>query len=550
MRKFANTQHVYQFGMEDDDQDVQLDTLLADDLEAQATNTAALERLDVIKASLEAGTCGDLNAIAAELGLQSGLNKSMESFYMGDAPKKTMTIALEEVDVIKVGLIAAGIAVLATIMKKIWDWISGGNSGGNGGGGGGGGNAGSKIADDTDKHLEQMKKDLIKMHQQTMVLNKAASENLDNLFREELARGTERARREIPNQAEILEKQSKALMEKWGNVPATTTETVKVGDVELKVKVVVPTKEDLYKERIEKVSADLRRTKTAIPTRTRLNVQELSIIVKGKEKVLNDTVDHYRKSVLAVYELCTGYGNEIRKRLRETVTTAIGVQGGDEHEVVKKQWTEVFDMIDPLIAAFDKAKQDITAGDEAYGELMVTEDIQNLTQQEIFAGVENFSNKLHWISTVVVGSYRKRITETIGYFTEALQDIEVRLKNAKNLGLSAEEMQGLNALKQKLSSVSAGFHQTVNVMRKIIVMIRRGVRIIRNLAEFMFESVKAVIGELGIDQGKLSDLETLVGLYNDINHAGSRITMQEDWGKGANRLKRHANNFTKVAYNV
>lgn len=161
MRKFMNNEHIHYFGMENDDDSFQLEELLSNDLEEQAANNAALERLDVIKAGLEAGLPFDMAQLSAELGIKTGLNKSMESFYMGDSPKKTMTIALEEVGLAKAGLIAAGIAVLAVIMKKIYEWLKnffGSSSGGGGGGGSGSGSSGSEVIEQVAAVAEPVKK--------------------------------------------------------------------------------------------------------------------------------------------------------------------------------------------------------------------------------------------------------------------------------------------------------------------------------------------------------------------------------------------------------
>lgn len=160
MRKFMNNEHIHYFGMENDDDSFQLEELLSNDLEEQAANNAALERLDVIKAGLEAGLPFDMAQLSAELGIKTGLNKSMESFYMGDSPKKTMTIALEEVGLAKAGLIAAGIAVLAVIMKKIYEWLKNffGSSSGGGGGGSGGGSSGSDVIEKVAAAAEPVKK--------------------------------------------------------------------------------------------------------------------------------------------------------------------------------------------------------------------------------------------------------------------------------------------------------------------------------------------------------------------------------------------------------
>lgn len=166
--------NVHYFGMEDDfgglpdgAVNFSVDDIIGRDQKALDENNAALERLSVIQTGLEAGLPFDMKALSAELGIGSGLNRAMESFYMGDAPKKTMTIALEEVGVVQVGLIAAGIGVLAVIMKKIYEWLKnffGGSSGS--GGGGGGSSSGSETINavaEAAKPLKELKQEIPKL---------------------------------------------------------------------------------------------------------------------------------------------------------------------------------------------------------------------------------------------------------------------------------------------------------------------------------------------------------------------------------------------------
>lgn len=140
---------------------ISLEDILGPELAIQAAQDKQFKRLNAIQAGLEAGIPFDMPALAAELGIGSGLNRAMESFYIGDVPKKTMTIALEEVGVVKAGLIAAGIGILAVIMKKIYDWLKnffGGSSGGGGGGGSGGGSSGSEVIEQVAAVAEPVKK--------------------------------------------------------------------------------------------------------------------------------------------------------------------------------------------------------------------------------------------------------------------------------------------------------------------------------------------------------------------------------------------------------
>lgn len=164
--------NVHYFGMEDGINgmtdgavDFSVDDVIGKDQEALDENNAALERLSVIQAGLEAGLPFDMSSLASELGIRSGLNRAMESFYMGDAPKKTMTIALEEVGVVQVGLIAAGIGVLAVIMKKIYEWLKNFFSSSSGGGGGGGSSGSETInaVAEAAKPLKELKQEIPKL---------------------------------------------------------------------------------------------------------------------------------------------------------------------------------------------------------------------------------------------------------------------------------------------------------------------------------------------------------------------------------------------------
>lgn len=513
--------NVHYFGMEDGIEslpdgavDFSVDDIIGRDREALDENNAALERLSVIQAGLEAGLPFDMATITSELGIHSGMNRAMESFYMGDAPKKTITIALEEVDIVKVGLIAAGIAVLAAIMKKIYNWLTGGDSNS---AGSGSGDSMAKFQADTDRAVKKSLEDIRKVNERLKV-DPLIVESLNNYLAKPFV--------ELDDNINALsEKFNKNIQEieasQGGNKPKSKKETIKVSDqgveVVIDAAVIETSDEDLYKERVTKIRKMLNSTKTSIPTRARLNTKELAIIHKDNAHLVENVSKKFRASLQSTLDICHEYDKTIKGNIKPKVDAAIKILGNNEAGVVKAEWQHVFDLIEPLETSFAKCNELTEDAEKDLAELNSAEFKGGSDLNEVILGVERMGSQIYQMSTMIKTENRIAIANVIDSFTDVLELIEDKLKNAKNASLSHDEVAELSKLKTALNQIVSGFHKAIATMRKMTIVIRRGMRVIKNIAEVMYETVRAVVSNYGVEQNKLPAVEEIASLYKDIS---------------------------------
>lgn len=508
--------NVHYFGMEDDNVDFLVDDIIGKDQEALDENNAALERLSVIQMGLEAGVPFDMSALAAELGIGTGLNRSMESFYLGESPKKVMTIALEEVDIVKVSLIAAGIAILAAIMKKIYNWLTG-NGGDSGAGGGGGGGSMSEFQDNTDRAVKKSLEDIRKINERLKV-DPLVVESLNNYINKPFVQ----LNGDLDALAEKFDKGIKDIdASQGGNKPKSKKETIKAGDrdsgVVIDAAVIETSDEDLYKERVTKIRKMLNSTKTSLPTRARLNTKELAIIHKDNVKLVENVAKKFCTSLQSTLDICHEYDKTVKGHIKPKIEAALKILGKDDASVVKAEWQHVFDLIEPLEASFAKCDELTADAENDLSELNAAEFKDGSDLNEVIQGVERMGHQIYLMSRVITTENRIAIANVIDSFTDVLELIEDKLKNAKNSSLSHEEVTELNKLKTTLNQIVTGFHKAIAVMRKMTIVIRRGMRVIKNVAEVMYETVRAVATDYGIEQNKLPAVEEIASLYSDIS---------------------------------